>query len=498
MELSFEQNSAIQLMLSGKNVFLTGSAGTGKSTVINAFKKQTRGNCVIVAPTGVAALNVRGQTIHSFFMLAPGLIDPENLDPIPYKKKRELMRQVDTLIIDEISMVRSDVFAAIDKRLKQVASKANKNKPFGGKQVICCGDFFQLSPIVGTEIEDRWLEDNLNGEFAFQTDLWKQADFNVVVLKEPFRQKDDGKFVKILDSIRHGTTGRKLVDGDNGNLTSIEALNQLCAHQKEMPHAPIRLCTTNREVQSINNEARAKIDAPVYKFNAVVNGKFDERDYPTEAELKIKVGCRVMILCNKHTPKGAFLYINGDCGTVAEIKEDAFESKVRVKLDNGNDVWVACHEWQNIKYVLEHDGLSGKKLLRQEIIGTFVQMPLRLAYAMTIHKAQGMTLDCVDLRLGAGCFAHGQLYTALSRARNIAGLQIERDLTEKDLILDDRVIDFYDSIEHNDVQDESRSISVDIPIEYQQQVKELLAKLQSKSQQPSSNETMNAMTSVVA
>lgn len=475
MKLSDEQNRALQLMLSGKNVFLTGSAGTGKSTVINSFKEKFKGNYVVVAPTGVAALNVNGQTIHSFFMFAPGLIDFENLEPITFKRKKEIINQTDTIIIDEISMVRSDVFAAIDKRLKQVASKQNKMKPFGGKQVICCGDFFQLSPIVCGEIEEKWLNENLNGEFAFQTDLWKQTNFEIAVLDKSFRQKDDNRFLSILNHVRHGTLGVEDIDVNSQKISSVDALNELCVCEKQMAHTPIRLCTTNREVQSINNEARAKISAPIFKFKAIVSGKFDEVNYPTEAELQLKVGCRVMILCNKHKAKEGFLYVNGDCGVISEIREGEIESKVKIHLDKGYDVWVGCHEWQNMKYVLDRDLFTGKKIIRQEVIGTFVQMPLRLAYAMTIHKAQGMTLECVDLRLGGGCFAHGQLYTALSRSKCIDGLQIERKISKDDLILDDRVIDFYNSIEKA-YESAPKNISMEVPVEYQNQVKELLAR----------------------
>ena len=478
MQLGSEQNLALQLMLSGKNVFLTGSAGTGKSTVINTFKEQYKGNCVVVAPTGIAALNVGGQTIHSFFMFAPGLIDFENLDALPntFKRKKEIINRVDTIIIDEISMVRSDMFAAIDKRLKEVAGKQNKNKPFGGKQVICCGDFFQLSPIVSCEIEEKWLNEKLNGEFAFQTDLWKQAKFETVVLNEAYRQKDDSRFLTILNHIRHGTLKTEDIDIDSKNVSSLDALNNLCVCEKKMAHTPIRLCTTNREVQNINNAARAKIDAPIFKFKAIVSGKFDEANYPTEAELQLKVGCRVMILCNKHKPKEGFLYVNGDCGVITEIKENVIESKVKILLDKGYEVWVGCNEWQNMKYVLDRDMFTGKKVIRQEVIGTFVQMPLRLAYAMTIHKAQGMTLDCVDLRLGNGCFAHGQLYTALSRSKCIDGLQIERKINENDLILDERVVDFYNTIEKSQ-EKTSKNISIQVPIEFQDQVKEFLSKL---------------------
>lgn len=466
---SHDQQVALSTMLAGKNCFITGAAGVGKSVVIKEFKKKYKGNCAVVAPTGIAALNINGQTIHSFFMLAPGLLNPESIEDIPWARKKEIIRQTNCIVIDEISMVRSDMFAAIDLRLRQCARGPNKRKPFGGKQIIACGDFFQLPPVVSSQLEDDWLRENLGGEYAFQTKLWEEARFETVVLKVPFRQSDPA-FLKTLNSIRHGSEE-----------TAVDVLNRLCAIEKTMPKTPIRLCTTNREAQAVNNEARAKIDAPEFKFKAVVKGKFNEADYPTEAQLVLKVGCRVMVLCNCHKPKDGFWYVNGDCGTVTDIKDDGELSRVKVDLDNGNEAWISCHEWKNMKYKLEIDRLSGRKIIKQEEIGSFMQIPLRLAYATTIHKSQGMTLDSVDIRLGNGCFAHGQLYTALSRARSTAGLRLERQIFPEDLILDQRVIDFYKKIEEDDplgaLDGDQDTKKLEVPSELYDAMKEMLEKM---------------------
>ena len=479
-ELSSDQKMALSLMLSGNNVFLCGSAGTGKSSLIQIFKEKYQGNCVVVAPTGVAAINVEGQTIHSFFMLPPGLLVPDNLEMIPWPRKREVLRQINCIIIDEISMVRSDMFAAIDLRMRQCARGSAKRMPFGGKQVIVCGDFFQLPPVVADDVEDDWLQANLGGEYAFQTPLWKETDFKIAILKTSFRQKDDLQFLDMLDSIRHGDLSSKKTIVDGEELDAVEALNRLCTPDKIMPRVPIRLCTTNREAHAVNSAARAQIDSPPVTFQAQIRGKFNEADYPTEAELVLKKGCRVMVLKNAHKPKGSgFFYVNGDCGTVVDIKEDHEASRVRVLFDNGTDAWVSCAEWKNTKYVMETDRFTGKKIIRQDEIGCFTQIPLRLAYATTIHKSQGMSLDYVDVKLGNGCFAHGQLYTALSRARSLAGLHLERKISVDDLILDDRIVDFYKSIDPaSRLQSNPSKKQLEVPEEHYEKLKAMLEKLE--------------------
>lgn len=490
INLSKEQEIALASMLSGKNCFISGSAGVGKTAVIQAFKNKFKGNCAIVAPTGIAALNVGGQTIHSFFMLPPGLLNLDTLEDIPWARKKEIIRQTNCIIIDEISMVRSDMFTAIDLRLRQCAKGPNKRKPFGGKQIIVCGDFFQLPPVVSSAVEDEWLKENLGGEYSFQTKLWNDARFEVIFLKTAFRQNDP-KFLKMLNNIRHGKVEEKSILVDGAELTAPEALNKLCADgSKKMPKPPIRLCTTNREAQAVNNEARAKINAEPYKFNAVIKGKFNESDYPTEAELVLKVGCRVMVLCNSHKPKGGFFYVNGDCGIVEDIRDSGELSEVKIALDNGNTVWISCHEWKNTKYKLELDRMSGRKIIRQEEIGSFMQIPLRLAYATTIHKSQGMTLESVELRLGNGCFAHGQLYTALSRARSLDGLKLGREIFGEDLILDERVVNFYNKIEReeadnplNALDGESSEVKkLEVPTDMYEEMQKMLDAMKKEKQ----------------
>ena len=474
MQLDNEQEQALKLMLSGKNVFLTGEAGTGKSTVLHEFKRRATQDCVFLAPTGIAAINVGGTTIHSFFLLQPGLLTPDNIEDIENGKRKRLIRATKTIIIDEISMLRSDVFAAIDFRLRSLASGNNQRKPFGGKQIILVGDFFQLPPVVKTGMENNYIMDKLGGWYCFQTRLWQEAHFQCVCLKTIHRQKDDRMFVQVLNNIRHGRLLEQDIDVEGQRLNAVEVLNRFCLNNTQaIP--PVNLCTTNRETIAINTMMKSRLDGDVALFKAQLSGRFRESDFPTEVMLELKPGARVMVLCNKHLPNGEFEYVNGDIGVVSEIS-DGNSPMVTVNLDKGNTVSLSPNRWSNYDYVIEEDKNSGKSCIRQREVGTFFQIPLKLAYAITIHKAQGLTLDSVALRLGSGCFAHGQLYTALSRCRSIGGLSIERAVMPEDLILDQAVVDFYASIDQPPKA--SASVTIDIPPEHEAAVLAFLAQLQ--------------------
>ena len=440
-----EQKKALDLMLSGKNVFLTRKAGTGKSTILRKFQEKCKHGCVFLAPTGIAAINIGGSTIHSFFQLKPVLLTPDSIDNDVSEKRMKLIRNVNTIVVDEVSMVRSDLFVAMDMRLQEITGN---NRPFGGKQVIIVGDFLQLAPVVRAREESDYLDHELGGHYAFQTNLWKQAKFQCVCLQTIHRQQNDELLMSILNHLRYGEleTCDLLIKGLKSPVNVIEALTRLCVTSTPLEHDPIYLCTTNRDAEALNQFYQSKLKGEPHVFRAIVRGKFPEADFPTSEALALKVGARVMTLTNKRTSDGEIEYVNGELGVVESI-DNGNDAVVHVRLDRGDTVILQRTKWSKYEYELEMDANSGKPIVRQHEVGSFVQIPLKLAYAVTIHKAQGLTLDYIEVKLGNGCFAPGQLYTALSRCRNIKNLRIDRPVCLADTVIDEAVIDFYREID---------------------------------------------------
>ena len=427
--LNGEQEAAIELLKSGVNVFLTGEAGTGKSTLVREFIRRCGHECIVLAPTGIAALNAGGTTIHSQMMLKPGLLDPLNLEPLSDGSRCWVLRTAKTIIIDEISMVRGDLFCAMDARLREIASAVSKERPFGGKQIVVVGDFMQLPPVARSEDEIRFVDERLGGKFAFETDLWVASMFRTIFLKTVHRQNEDALFRSVLNNLRHGKIE-----------TVANVLNNHCLGKKTFPVPPICLCTTNREAKAINEYAQKKINGVVHSFHAEIHGSFSETDCPTESCLELTVGARVMVLCNQRKD-GTIECVNGDIGVVSGFTSGDTPI-VEVQLDNGKKIQLEPHTWEKSVYSYETEPETGRPVMKQNIIGSFAQIPLRLAYAITIHKSQGLSFNSVYLRLGRGCFDHGQLYTALSRCRTLSGLQIDRPITPEDLIIDGSVVRF--------------------------------------------------------
>lgn len=432
IKLTEEQEYAVSVMMSGRNVFLTGEAGTGKSTVLREFRRRCDRPCVVLAPTGIAAINAGGTTIHSFFQLRPGLLTPDTIEPFTSGSRAQVIREAKTIVIDEVSMVRSDLLSAIDIRLRALTGGPRRQMPFGGKQIVLVGDFFQLPPVVKPGIESDYLNQRLGGSFAFQTDLWAAAQFACVFLRQVHRQGGDARFMAVLNDLRNGKFAE-----------AAEVLNGLCLRERQRKVPPICLCTTNHEAREVNVRASVCGKGASRTFNAVVKGQFPEGNYPTEQSLEVGVGNRVMLLCNCRNKDGEFDYVNGDLGVVTRFIGEGDDVEVVLRLDSGREVTVESNEWKSFSYVSAEDPVSHKRVVRQQEVGSFTQMPLRLAYAVTIHKSQGLSLDSVDLNLGCGCFSHGQLYTALSRCRSLAGLRIDRAVRPEDLIVDKSVVDFY-------------------------------------------------------
>lgn len=432
--LSGEQESALRLMMSGANMFLTGEAGTGKSTLVREFLRRCDRECVVLAPTGIAALNAGGTTIHSQMMLKPGLLNPLSLEQLTDGNRCRVLRMAKTVIVDEVSMVRSDLFCAMDARLREIACGQNKEMPFGGKQIVLVGDFMQLPPVVGGNDERKFINERFGGVFAFETDLWVAAMFRTVFLKTVHRQSGDTLFKKVLNDLRHGKFE-----------AAAKVLNNHCIGEKTFRTPPVCLCTTNREARAINDAARSSVKGETRFFSAQVSGKFLEAEFPAEGNMELIVGARVMVLCNQRN-EGVLECVNGDMGTITGFGSED-DPEVCVRLDNGKNVKIVPHTWEKYAYVQEISPKTNTLVMRQSVVGTFEQIPLRLAYAITIHKSQGLSLDCVSLRLGRGCFDHGQLYTALSRCRTLDGLKIDRRLVPEDLIIDEAVIRFHAEME---------------------------------------------------
>ena len=463
--LNSEQQNALKAMLEGMNCFLTGEAGTGKSTVIGEFLKQTNKNAVVVAPTGIAAINVGGVTIHSFFQFPCTILKAGELEGIRSSKRKELIRNTEVLIIDEISMVRSDLFAAIDSRLRYLG---DSNKPFGGKQIIAVGDFFQLPPFAVTDPENIYLNTVYGGIFAFQTPAWASADFQNLFLTTVHRQNNDPTFAKMLANIRKNdmTANINLPNCDE-EMSALEALNT--ASCRKPAHEVLAICVTRNDAYNINVSRASEIDNPIHRFTAKVSGDFRQSLYPTTEILDLKVGERVMALANKYCD-GDLIYSNGDMGTIVAIEGES----VTVEFDKGISSEIKPFVWSNFEYELVKE--NGKTRITQREIGRFSQIPLRLAYAVTIHKSQGVSLDAATVVLGNGCFAPGQLYTALSRVRTLEGLTLDREIKESDLFYAPEVVEYYKHIvPFDEASADKENIMLEVPAEYAEKIKLMIA-----------------------
>jgi len=405
-------------------IFVSGKAGTGKTTLIGYLREAIPGNVVVVAPTGVAALQVKGVTIHSFFRLPPRLIFPEE-DIKPLRDKR-LYKDIRLLIIDEISMVRADVVDAMDLFLRE--NGPQKGKPFGGIQVMFVGDLFQLPPVVSSSDMQVLADRGYEGPYFFCAMALHRKDVTMVELTKIFRQKDT-HFANLLNRIRINE------DVDE----AIDMLNAQCfQNDRVLDEQTITLTTTNARADQINGAGLRALESESKAYIGKTTGKFnvDERNLPSPNHLVLKVGARVMFTATD--PGFPKRWVNGTIGVVRELLAD----KVKVVVQNGpysNTVEVTGHQWESYRY--DHDMMSGK--ISPSIIGTYVQIPLMLAWAVTIHKSQGKTLDKVKVDLSSGAFASGQVYVALSRCKTIEGISLQRPIEPKDVSCDQEIKRFY-------------------------------------------------------
>lgn len=404
----------------GRSIFVTGRAGTGKSTLLTALVAALPSGTAVCAPTGVAALNVGGQTIHSLFRLRPGLQDQDKLARTMSRETRDTLRGIDTLIIDEVSMVNADVLDAVDRSMR--IAKRRQRTPFGGAQVIMFGDPYQLAPVAPRSQEERaYYAERYRSLWFFDAHVWEGYELSVVELTAIHRQRDGG-FKQLLNAIRDGSVP--------GNW--MLSLNERFVREPPEDGDPlITLAATNAAVNTKNERRLGELTGSIQTYTASVDGEFAESMYPAEAEMRLKRDAQVMFLRND--PDGR--WVNGTIGTVSRL--DA--TSVRVVVD-GSEFDVEPVTWE--RYVYTVDPADGS--VEAEQVGEFVQLPLRLAWAVTIHKSQGQTYDRAIIDLGARAFSAGQVYVALSRLTSLDGLYLTRGIRPSDIIVDARVKDFMD------------------------------------------------------
>ena len=419
--LSAEQAAVFEAIENTReHVFVTGRAGTGKSTLLNHLNWNTEKQIVICAPTGVAALNVGGQTIHSLFRLPVGLIADHDIEQNDATKK--LLNTIDTLVVDEVSMVSADLLDAMDRSLRQARQKPHV--PFGGVQVVLFGDPYQLAPVPGDPQERAYYEDTYRSMWFFDAKVWQEAGLRIFELAEIHRQSDP-VFTHMLNAVRHGQ-----VDAEIGG-----RLNGYGARRPLPQDGAITLATRNDTVTRINSTALHRLAGTSQANEADVTGDFAGRAYPADLRLELKVGAQVMFLRNDIGGEGVPRWVNGTLGTVTRISDT-----VSVDVD-GEEHEVEPATWEKFKYSYD----PRTKKLAKDIVAEFTQFPLRLAWAVTIHKAQGASYDRAIIDLGARAFSPGQTYVALSRLTSLEGLYLTRPLRPSDIIVDDDVRRFMES-----------------------------------------------------
>lgn len=384
--------------------FLTGRAGTGKTTFLRNVQKMVNKQFITLAPTGVAAIQAGGETLHSFFGLPLEVCTPGTCGKLNDARILTLAH-ADTIIIDEVSMVRCDIVDAIDYTLRKTL---RTSLPFGGKQVIFVGDMFQLPPVVRNKPERELLHDiyDTTDFFFYKADAIKRMRLVKIEFQKVYRQDDDQQFLQILENVRMNK-----VTADD-----IIRLNSRVAQPKSEDGMVITLASVNKTADTINQQRLDEIDSKEFTYEGIIKGRFDEKKLPVDLNLRLKVGAQVMFTRNDAQKRWA----NGTLAKVVNLKKN----EILVELANGDTHTVPCASWDSVSY--EYDPDSRK--LKKEVTGSFTQFPLKLAWAITIHKSQGMTFNKMSLDLSHGLFASGQLYVALSRVRSLEGLYLSKEV----------------------------------------------------------------------
>jgi len=410
------------------NILITGRAGTGKSTLLKYFRENTRKKVVVLAPTGVAAVNVEGQTIHSFFHFKPS-VTPSS---IKRKKKAErdkptVYKKLTTIVIDEISMVRADLMDCIDKFLR--FNGPDEQRPFGGVQMILIGDLYQLPPVV-TSAEREIFKSHYATPYFFSAQVFESLAIDFVELEKVYRQKDD-EFIRLLNAIRN----RSVTDDD------LARFNTRCRPDFEAPEGTfyLSLTSTNDLADAVNEKRLGELPGRVWKAKGLIEGDFGKEYLPTAVELKLKKGAQIMLLNNDAFGQ----WINGTIGRIRKFEnDDDGEDVIVADLDNGDTARITPYTWKIYRFFLE------KEELHSEEVGSFKQYPVRLAFAVTIHKSQGKTFENVVIDIGRGTFAHGQMYVALSRCTTLDGIILKQPLKKSHILMDWQVVKFLTGIQY--------------------------------------------------
>jgi ATP-dependent exoDNAse (exonuclease V) alpha subunit len=413
-----------QLEYTQDHLFITGRAGTGKSTLLQVFRNTTKKRVVVLAPTGIAALNVKGQTIHSFFGFPPRLL---NRSEIERRKNFRIYVNIDMIIIDEISMVRADMIDNIDYFLR---INRNVNQPFGGVQMVFFGDLFQLPPVVSTTFEKEYFRTTYQTPYFFSALVIPYISLKMVELLHVYRQ-EERNFINLLDNIR---------------LNRLDYEDFMYLNERHLP-APeekayfITLCSRNEIANRINEQELKAIDLPGVEYQASITGEFNPHLFPTEFNLVLKVGAQVMFVKNDLQKQ----FVNGTIGIIKEATYDRI--MVSIADDHGDEkcIEVDKQEWEILKY--ENDPEKPGQITTK-VTGIFKQYPLKLAWAITIHKSQGKTFDRVIIDMGGGAFESGQTYVALSRCRTLDGVILKQPLRNRDIIVDERVTEYYEQVKY--------------------------------------------------